>query len=286
MREKTVKRRVWSATQLRRLKELGASASQQQLTYKTSAERDAAFHRLAASLVRQERQRLEEVRTQSLRPRICRLESRLAETLTRRGFVQVSTPVIMARSHLVKMAITAEHPLFKQVYWIDRNHCLRPMLAPHLYGLLQNLLRLWEKPVRLFEVGPCFRREGRGARHASEFTMLNLVEAGLPEAMRLERMRELAMLVAGSAGVSDCRLESTTSEVYGSTVDVLSGPDELEIGSAAMGPHPLDRAWRITDTWVGIGFGVERLIMAAEGSDSLGRWGRSLTYLDGVRLNI
>jgi phenylalanyl-tRNA synthetase alpha chain len=281
-----VKRLTWSATQLRRLKELGISASQQGTTFTASSERDAAFQLLADSLVRHERQRLEEVRTQSLRPRICLLESRLAETLTRQGFVQVSTPVIMARSHLAKMAITAEHPLFKQVYWIDRNHCLRPMLAPHLYCLLQNLLRLWEKPVRLFEVGPCFRRGGRGARHANEFTMLNLVEAGLPEALRLERLRELAMLVAGSAGVKHCCLESISSEVYGKTVDVLSGPDKLEIGSAAMGPHPLDRAWRITDTWVGIGFGVERLIMAAEGSDSLGRWGRSLTYLDGIRLNI
>ena len=70
--------------------------------------------------------------------------------------------------------------------------------------------------------------------------------------------------------MKDSRLESTHSEVYGETIDVVSGPDKIEIGSAAMGPHPLDHAWRITDTWVGIGFGLERLIMAAEGSDSLG----------------
>ena len=53
-----------------------------------------------------------------------------------------------------------------------------------------------------------------------------------------------------------------------------------------MGPHALDRPWRITDAWVGIGFGLERLIMAAEGSESLARLGRSLSYLDGIRLNI
>jgi phenylalanyl-tRNA synthetase alpha chain len=48
----------------------------------------------------------------------------------------------------------------------------------------------------------------------------------------------------------------------------------------------LDRAWQITDAWVGIGFGLERLLMVAEKSQSLGKMGRSLTYLDGIRLNI
>jgi phenylalanyl-tRNA synthetase alpha chain len=53
-----------------------------------------------------------------------------------------------------------------------------------------------------------------------------------------------------------------------------------------MGPHVLDRAWQITDAWVGIGFGLERLLMVAEGSQSLGKMGKSLAYLDGIRLNI
>ena len=276
----------WSTTQIRRLKELNASASQQGVAFETSSGRDAAFQRLAGELVQRERRRLVEFRTRFLRPRVCRLESRLTEMLTGRGFVQVNTPVIMTRGHLAKMAITAEHPLFKQIYWIERNYCLRPMLAPHLYCLLQNLLRLWEKPVRLFEVGPCFRREGRGAQHAAEFTMLNLVEAGLPLDEREGRLRELAAWVAESAGLADYRVAPTHSEVYGDTIDILAGERRLEVGSAAMGPHALDKAWRITDTWVGIGFGIERLVMASENLDSLGRIGRSLAYLDGIRLNI
>jgi phenylalanyl-tRNA synthetase alpha chain len=60
----------------------------------------------------------------------------------------------------------------------------------------------------------------------------------------------------------------------------------VEVGSAAMGPHPLDRPWKITDTWVGIGFGLERLLMVAQNSSNLAKMGRSLTYLDGIRLNI
>jgi phenylalanyl-tRNA synthetase alpha chain len=53
-----------------------------------------------------------------------------------------------------------------------------------------------------------------------------------------------------------------------------------------VGPHSLDHAWRITDPWVGIGFGLERLLMEAEGSDSIGKMGRSLAYLDGIPLSL
>jgi phenylalanyl-tRNA synthetase alpha chain len=37
---------------------------------------------------------------------------------------------------------------------------------------------------------------------------------------------------------------------------------------------------------VGIGFGLERLLMAAQKSNNLSKVGRSLAYLDGIRLNI
>jgi pyrrolysyl-tRNA synthetase-like protein len=277
---------TWSATQRRRLKELGAPGGLLERAFPAVDARDAAFQQASGELAQRERRRLADFGGLARRPRVCRLESRLVDALTAQGFSQVTTPVIMARSHLARMSISADHPLSSQIFWIDRNRCLRPMLAPHLYCLLQNLLRVWEKPVRIFEVGPCFRRESGGAQHASEFTMLNLVEAGLPLPGRPERLKALALTVAEAAGVNDSLLETTHSEVYGETIDVVSGPGKLEIGSAAMGPHPLDRAWRITDAWVGIGFGLERLIMAAEGGDSLGRWVRSLAYLDGIRLNI
>ena len=160
------------------------------------------------------------------------------------------------------------------------------MLAPHLYYVLKDLLRLWDKPVRIFEVGPCFRKESQGSQHSSEFTMLNLVEMGLPAENRENRIRELGELVAEAAGLSDYDFETVTSEVYGDTIDIVAGQDRLEVGSAAMGPHPLDRPWKITETWVGLGFGLERLLMAAENSRSLSKMGRSLGYLDGIRLNI
>lgn len=276
----------WSEVQSRRLKELNAGVSQLDARFDSTWERDRAYQKLENELVKRERQRLRAYREVHLRPGLCRLESRLIKVLVQHGFAQVETPIIMAKGLLHKMSIGPDHPLVSQIFWLDHHKCLRPMLAPHLYFVLKDLLRLWDKPVRIFEVGPCFRKESQGAQHSSEFTMLNLVEMGLPEAARQARIAELAALVTQAAGVHDYHLVLQTSEVYGETIDVVDAKKGLEIGSGAMGPHPLDRAWQITDPWVGIGFGVERLLMAAENSSNLSRIGRSLSYLDGVRLNI
>ena len=116
--------------------------------------------------------------------------------------------------------------------------------------------------------------------------MLNLVEMGLDSKVRQNRLEELAALITGTAGVEDFVYQPVDSAVYGETIDILAGENRLEIGSSAMGPHALDRAWKITDPWVGIGFGLERLLMVAENNKSMGRLGRSLGYLDGIRLNI
>ena len=102
----------------------------------------------------------------------------------------------------------------------------------------------------------------------------------------VEGMEELAAVVMQAAGITGHRLETESSEVYGRTTDIVSGPDNLEVASCAVGPHPLDGAWGIVDTWVGLGFGLERLLMVREGGSGIGRWCRSNAYLDGVRLTL
>ena len=276
----------WTPSQRQRLVELDAGADTLEKTFADAGERNRAYQKWETAQVGAQRDRLDALRNGSRRPRLCRLEDALVETLVAEGFVQVATPVLMAKGLLARMSITAEHPLFEQIFWVSRDKCLRPMLAPHLYYVMKDLLRLWEKPVRIFEVGPCFRKETEGARHAAEFTMLNLCEFGLAEEERQTRLEGFAQLVMDAAGIANYALESEASAVYGDTLDVVSGEDELELGSGAMGPHPLDRAWKIADTWVGIGFGLERLLMAADGGRNLARYTRSVAYLDGVRLNL
>jgi pyrrolysyl-tRNA synthetase-like protein len=276
----------WSDIQQQRLKELDAAPDEQSAQFDNTFERDKTFQKLEKRLIKQCRCRLKEYRENYLRPALCRLDSTLVETLTAKSFVQVTTPIIMSRGLLAKMTIDENHPLFSQVYWLDKDKCLRPMLAPHLYYVLKDLLRLWEKPVRIFEIGPCFRKESQGTQHSTEFTMLNLVEMGLTKEHRQEKLSELSALVIQAAGLESFTLKTENSTVYGQTIDVIAGKDNIEVGSAAMGPHALDKAWRITDTWVGIGFGLERLLMVKKNSQNLAKMGRSLAYLNGIRLNI
>lgn len=202
------------------------------------------------------------------------------------GFAQVVTPIVMAKGMLNKMGLDNAHPLFSQIFWLNSKQCLRPMLAPHLYYLIKDLLRLWEKPIQIFEVGPCFRKESRGATHSNEFTMVNLTEFGLAEEDRIERIQELAIRILETIEIEEYRFETSSSEVYGETIDVLAGPNEVEVASCAMGPHPLDQNWRLHECWIGLGFGLERLLLAKAAHANISKMGRSLSYLDGIRLNI
>ncbi len=277
----------WTETQRNRLIELNAETQKLEQEFEDETKRNQAFQKLINSLVKTQKLKLETMRNNERRPGLCRLSDKLVETLTSKGFVQVTTPTMMAKSLLEKMSVTDSHPLTKQIFWVDSNRCLRPMLAPHLYYIMKDLLRIWEKPIGIFELGSCFRKESEGARHTSEFTMLNVCEFGLPMEDRQSRLEELAGLVMKTSGIDDYELETEESTVYGSTIDVVGlEPQDLELGSGAMGPHPLDDAWKINETWVGIGFGVERLLMAKEKNTALGRYTKSLTWLDGVRLNL
>lgn len=276
----------FSDTQKRRLAELGVERRQRRRQFSSTKERDRRYQAIERVAVELQRRRLMHFRQAQRRPRLCRLENELARMLAGEGFVQVTTPIIMSKSSLAKMGITDDHPLASQVFWLETRKCLRPMLAPHLYAVARDLLRLWDEPVRLFEIGPCFRKESQGAQHANEFTMLNLVEFGVQKSRRRERIEALAARVLECAGSPDYGFEVEHSEVYGDTIDIVGKPQGLELGSSAMGPHRLDRHWRINTSWVGIGFGLERLIMAVDQEANMGRMVRSLTYLDGIRLNV
>ncbi|MDR1309551.1 MAG: pyrrolysine--tRNA(Pyl) ligase large subunit, partial [Deltaproteobacteria bacterium] len=211
---------------------------------------------------------------------------KLAGLLCSLGLVQVSTPIIMSRARLARMGLEDDPLMARQVFWLDERRCLRPMLAPHLYEFMLDLDRIRSgRPFGLFEVGPCFRKETQGARHSGEFTMLNLVEVGLPLDRRQSRLEELAAILMDSVGLAGWSLETVDSSVYGQTVDLVDRSG-LELASCSMGPHPLDKAWGFSGTWVGLGLGLERLAMSLAGHDRLGPVARGLGRLLGVPLNV
>lgn len=276
----------YSEEQTGRLTELGAGPDELAAVFADAAQRNQAFQRLECRLVAAQHERLAALCEGERRPFILSLEERLAAALRAEGFLQVHTPLIISRKRLEKMGVFSGSIMEKQVFWLDERRCLRPMLAPNLYECMRELGRLRPRPLRFFEVGPCFRRETQGQRHANEFTMLNLVEMGIPEGESLrERLLRWGRLVLETAGIADWRLVGEESSVYGETDDFVDG-NGMELASSAVGPHPLDAAWGIMENWVGIGFGLERLTMSATGDGNVARAGRSLTYYGGVRLHL
>lgn len=287
MTERTADDKIgWSETQYRRLWELRADNEVLQRIFTSGKERDKVYQSTEKLLVKGEKEKLKELLENGGRSRVEQLCERVSEQLIAEGFTKVQTPIVITAKALEKMTVTADHPLAKQVYWLNKKQCLRPMLAPNLYSLMQDFTRQKVRPVRFFEIGSCFRKETDGANHTSEFTMLNLVEMGVDMMSRDQRLLELGSLVAKSAGLSSFAFEKEESEVYGTTIDMVAGPNAVEVASGAIGPHPLDAAWSVHESWVGIGFGIERLMMVANNDWTIARWCKNISYLDGIRLKL
>ena len=277
---------AFTTTQTRRLAELNAPPELLGQAFGDVSARDAAFKAAEHALSLENRAHLLALVDGARRPLVCRIEASLVRWLTKdEGFTQVVTPMIISEAALSKMAVTPEHPLSEQVFWLDGKKCLRPMLAPNLYVVMRDMRKALKRPVKLFECGPCFRKETQGARHMNEFTMLNLVElATVNEGEQMPRLRALAKAAMAAIGISDYTLETAGSAVYGETLDIIV--NGVEVASGAYGPHPLDGNWGVFDPWVGIGFGIERLAMVLGGYQSVKRVGRSVAHVDGVRLNL
>ncbi len=213
---------------------------------------------------------------------LSRLENDIASHLIENGFIEVKTPTIISTASLNKMGIGGDHPLHKQVFHLDNKKCMRPMLAPNLYKVMGHMRRSVSEPLKLFEIGPCYRKESRSSDHMSEFTMLNIVILG-PEMEAQQSVLDIINEIMGFVGL-DYDLSDCESDVYQTTIDVeVSGH---EVASAAIGPHILDSSHGIDEPWCGVGFGLERLLMLKEKKDSVKRVGRNLVYQNGIRIDI
>lgn len=275
----------FTEAQANRLTELGVRRQEIQVEFQSVKEREQEFKKREKELVKINRDKLLKLTKEDRQPKLQALQKKLSETLIREGFLQVTTPTIISRKALEKMSIDSSNPLSEQVFWLDKKQCLRPMLAPNLYEVSYKMFPYSEMPLKIFEIGSCFRKESEGKKHLKEFTMLNLVEWGTDEDERIARLKELAQIVLESAGIEDFMFEEEDSTVYGLGLDVV-GADGLELASTSMGPHPLDVNWKINTTWVGLGFGLERLLMNRENEEGIHRFSRSTTFLDGALLGI
>lgn len=276
----------FTVSQRQRLKELNADEQILNYSFNNKQECDKFYREKENELAKKNKTKILNLVNQEHRPLICKIEDDLFKWLTEsEGFTQVVTPIILPKVMLEKMTITSNHPLSSQVFWLDSKKCLRPMLAPNLYVMMKDIHKVVNQPVRIFECGPCFRKETQGAQHMNEFTMLNFVElAGVEEGQQMIRLKELATGAMKAIGIDNYEMKIKTSEVYGETLDIIC--ENIELASGAYGPHILDNKWGVFDTWVGMGFGIERIAMVMSGYKNIKRVGRSLSYINGARLNV
>jgi phenylalanyl-tRNA synthetase alpha chain len=234
-----------------------------------------------SDLVSENERSITEMIRSPARHQLAQLEADISKVLISKGFIEVKTPVIVSLASLEKMTITPEHPLYKQVFMIDEKRCLRPMHAMNLYYVMRKLRDHTDGPVRIFEIGSCFRKESHSGSHLEEFTMLNLVEMG-PEKDATEALKEYIGDVMNVTGL-EYTLSREESDVYVETIDVMVG--DIEVSSGAVGPHILDPAHDVHEPWSGVGFGLERLLMMMNEKGSVRKTGRSLSYLNGAKIN-
>ena len=250
-------------------------------TFVNVEERERAFSKLMSELVSKNEKMISSMIAGPCRHTLAQLEADIAKALIAKGFIEVKTPSMMSIASLEKMTITSDHPLYKQVFFIDNKRCLRPMLAPNLYYVMRKIRDHTKGPVRIFEIGSCYRKESHSGSHLEEFTMLNLVEMG-PEGDATEHLMEYIGDVMGVTGL-EYTLSKEESDVYKETLDVMIG--DIEVSSGAVGPHVLDPAHDVHEPWCGVGFGLERLLMLMNERGSVKKTGRSLTYLNGAKIN-
>ncbi|MDR0198615.1 MAG: hypothetical protein LBI08_02605 [Methanomassiliicoccaceae archaeon] len=269
----------FTESQIQRLREFGEGVYD--MRFGTPEEREKTFSEIFNELASKNDRSVKDMMSNPGRHLLSRLEADLADTLTKEGFTEVRTPVIISKAALEKMTITRDSQLYRQVFPIDEKRCLRPMLAPNLYFVMRKLRDRTLGPVRIFEIGSCFRKESRSNNHLEEFTMLNLVELG-PKGDPTDGLKKYITKIMDRTGL-EYKTTEECSEVYKTTLDVeVNG---VEVASGAVGPHVLDAAHDIHEPWCGAGFGLERLLMEMQRKSNIKKVGKSLVYLNGSKID-
>lgn len=210
-----------------------------------------------------------------------KLERDITKFFVDRGFLEIKSPILIPAEYVERMGIDSDNELSKQVFRVDKNTCLRPMLAPNLYNYLRKFDRVLPDPIKIFEIGPCYRKESDGKEHLEEFTMLNFCQMG--SGCTRENLEALIKEFLDYLGI-DFEIIGDSCMVYGDTLDVMHG--NLELSSAVVGPIPLDREWGIDKPWIGAGFGLERLLKVMHDFKNIKRAARSESYYNGISTSL
>ncbi|TGC08999.1 pyrrolysine--tRNA(Pyl) ligase [Methanolobus halotolerans] len=236
-----------------------------------------SFAELESALMSQRKKDIREMYENSRENLLGKLERTITEFFVDMGFLEVKSPILIPFEYMERMGVGEDKKLSEQIFRVGDNMCLRPMLAPGLYNHLRKFDNVLPDPVRIFEIGPCYRKESDGNSHLEEFTMLNFCQMG----SRCTK-EELEFLIGEFLDFLGIEYEIVPDScmVYGATMDVMY--KNMELSSAVVGPIPMDMDWGIDKPWIGAGFGLERLLKAKHNYKNIKRAARSESYYNGI----
>lgn len=239
------------------------------------------YKELEALLTERRKQEVRRIYETSRADMLAELERDISSFLREKGFMEIKSSILIPEEYLLRMGIDVNEDGEYKVFKTNGNMYLRPMLAPVLYNYLRRFDKILPDPVKIFEIGTCYRRESDGSTHLEEFTMVNFCQMG--KGATREELTELIGEFLTYLGI-EYKFEDDACMVYGDTVDVLHG--DMELSSAVVGPVPMDVDWGINKPWIGAGFGLERLLMAKHGFKNVKRGSRSELYYNGTYINL
>ncbi|WP_406655968.1 pyrrolysine--tRNA(Pyl) ligase [Methanolobus sp. ZRKC2] len=240
-----------------------------------------SFAEMESAMVTERKKDIREIYENSRENLLGKLERTITEFFVDMGFLEVKSPILIPFEYMERMGVGEDKKLSEQIFRVDDNMCLRPMLAPGLYNHLRKLDNVLPDPVRIFEIGPCYRKESDGSSHLEEFTMLNFCQMGSNCTRKnLEFLIDEFLEFLGI----EYEIVADSCMVYGETMDVMH--KKMELSSAVVGPIPMDMDWGIDKPWIGAGFGLERLLKAKHNFKNIKRAARSESYYNGVSINL
>lgn len=248
---------------------------------KISLNEEISFGKLESELLTRRKGDLQRIYAKEQENYLGKLERDITKFFVERGFLEIKSPILIPVEYVERMGIDSDTELSKQVFRIDKNLCLRPMLAPNLYNYLRKFDNVLPDPIKIFEIGPCYRKESDGKEHLEEFTMLNFCQMG--SGCTRESLEAIIREFLDYLEI-DFEIIGDSCMVYGDTLDVMHG--DLELSSAVVGPIPLDREWGIDKPWMGAGFGLERLLKVKHKFKNIKRAARSESYYNGISTSL
>ena len=235
------------------------------------------FEKLEKELIALRKKELCDIYENSREHMLAKLERDISAFLISKGFIEIKSSILIPEEYIIRMGIDKDLELSKQIFRTDDGNCLRPMLAPVLYNYLRRFDKILPDPIKIFEIGPCYRKESDGSSHLEEFTMVNFCQMG--DGSTRETLVQLIDEFLTTLEIS-YEIEGDECMVYGATVDVMHG--DLELSSAVVGPVPMDIDWGVNKPWIGAGFGLERLLKAKYNFKNIKRGSRSEYYYNGI----